>query len=162
MREGSFDIHNYKGRLKVALRKVEEANITGQNKKLILRFHKHCYAEGLSTPRIQHYVLKLRQLAEWLGKDFAKATREDVEGVVRKIEQMDYSEWTKHGFKVTLKKFYKWLKKSEHYPKEVRWIKSTVKNESTRLPEELLTEEDVKKLIEVADHPRDKALVSVL
>jgi site-specific recombinase XerD len=98
-----------------------------------------------------------------LGRNFRSAKKKDIESILGKLERMNYSEWTKHDYKVTLKKFYKWLIGGEDYPKEVKWIKTTVKKEgSQHLPEELLTEEDVKKLIEAADHLRDKALVSVL
>jgi site-specific recombinase XerD len=117
--------------------------------------------EGLSAGRILHYAVKLRRIAELLGKDFQAAAKGDIEKVVQKIERAKYSDWTKHSFKVTLKKFYKWLAGSEEYPEQVKWIKSTVK-EKGKLPEELLTEDEIKALIEAAEHPRDKALVSVL
>jgi len=63
---------------------------------------------------------------------------------------------------VALKRFYLWLRGKEDYPKEVKWIKTTVKNSNHKLPEELLTEEEILKMIETADHPRDKALISTL
>lgn len=43
----------------------------------------------------------------------------------------------------------------------MRWIKCNFRDDK-KLPEELLTEEDVTKLIEAAQHPRDKALVFLL
>jgi len=33
---------------------------------------------------------------------------------------------------------------------------------ASKLPEELLTEEEIKRMIEVANHPRDKAIIAVL
>jgi len=49
-------------------------------------------------------------------------------------------------------------------PKLVSWIKIGVKKSETKLPSEgeLLTEEEVQRLIEAADHPRDKAFISML
>jgi len=80
---------------------------------------------------------------------------------VRQIEAKRLSEWTKHDYRTTLKKFFKWLRGSEDYPEEVGWIRvKTPKNNN--IPDELLTEQDVKKLIRVADNPRDKAFVAVL
>lgn len=38
----------------------------------------------------------------------------------RYIEEKDYSEWTKCGFKVLIKIFYRWLSGSDSYPEEVR------------------------------------------
>lgn len=162
MREGKLDIHNYKRQLDSARNRIKNSDISKKNKKAIFDFCDNCIAEGLSTPRILHYMQKLCQLAKWLKKNFKDAKRADILRVVKGIEEKDYSEWTKHGYKVTLKKFYKWLKRSKHYPKEVKWIKSTVKKNNLTLPEELLTEDEVKKLVEAAHHPRDKALVFVL
>jgi site-specific recombinase XerD len=101
----------------------------------------------------------LRVIAQILKKDYDGADKGDITGVVRKIEEKRYSDWTKHDYKVTLKKFYRWLRDSEEYPDEVRWIKTTVRKCKTKLPGELLTEDDVKRLVNVADNLRDKALV---
>jgi integrase len=98
-----------------------------------------------------------------LKKDLNKATKNGIIRIVGLLEKGDYSDWTKHDYKVTFKRFYKWLRKTEEgYPEEVRWIKTTMKNNSRKLPEEILTEAEVKRMIEVADHPRDKTLVFVL
>ncbi|MAF36398.1 hypothetical protein CL622_04740 [archaeon] len=50
------------------------------------------------------------------------------------------------------------------YPEIVRWIKPKVKRSERRLPSdgELLTEEDAQKLMEAAEHPRNKAFVATL
>ncbi|MFQ5722301.1 MAG: tyrosine-type recombinase/integrase [Candidatus Aminicenantales bacterium] len=54
-------------------------------------------------------------------------------------------------------------RESEEYPEEVKWIKSNSKKcERIKLPEEMLTEDEIKKLINTADNPRDKAFISVL
>jgi integrase/recombinase XerD len=63
------------------------------------------------------------------------------------------------------KTFYKWLEgDSEIYPKKVRWIKpnASLKNLKTVQSEDLLTEEDVKRMISKAKTMRDKAILSVL
>ncbi|KXA90542.1 hypothetical protein AKJ37_00140 [candidate division MSBL1 archaeon SCGC-AAA259I09] len=60
-----------------------------------------------------------------------------------------------------MKKFYKWLNDRE-YPERVVWIKTTRKNSNSKLPEKLLTEEDIEKLIETAENPRDKAFIALL
>ncbi len=74
----------------------------------------------------------------------------------------EYSEWTKKDFKVTLKKFYKWLRKTETYPDEVRFLKTSVKNNNKKMPSELLTIDDIKKLAAASNNLRDKSIVFVL
>jgi site-specific recombinase XerD len=150
-----------------ALTKVEKMvgshnPISERNSELIKDFEAHCFTSGLTKIRIVKYMRYLRKIAERLGKDFDSATREDIERVVNYIERSDYSPWTKHDYKVTLKRFYKWLRGGEEYPPEVKWIKTTIKQKDLTLPEGLLTEEEVLKLVESANNPRDKAFIITL
>ena len=156
------DIHEYKRKLNNSLRKLEKSKLSKANKKAIFEFHQECFAEGLSVPRIERYVFILRQIAEILGKDFKKATKRDIIRVMQEIESRDYTEWTKLFYKVALKKFYRWLRGTKDPPPEVAWIKLTMKNGNHKLPEELLTPEDVRKMVESAGSIRDKALIAVL
>ena len=76
-----------------------------------------------------------------------------------------WTDWTKHDFKTILKRYYKWLygyKGKRNYPEIVAWISSKVKNENSRLPKEILTEEDVKQMSKVAYTTREKAFVLAL
>jgi len=157
------DIHNFLGELEACFNKIKKSKISESNKKAIFNFQEQCLAEGLGTARILKYVQTLYQLSLLLRKNFKSCDKNDIAKVIRELEKKNYSEWTKHDYKVALKKFYKWLRGiDEGYPEEVKWIKTTVRNSKHKLPEELLTEEDIQKLVESAEHPRDKALVFVL
>jgi len=150
------DIYDSKKQLERTLEKVRtSSDLSEKNRSAIMDFHDHCFAEGLGTPRILKYLQLLTKIATWLGADLESANKKDVENLVMKIERMDYSDWTKHDYRVAVKKFYKWLRGSEDYPEEVKWIKTSVKNSNNRLPEELLIEEEIKTLIESCGHPRD-------
>ncbi len=62
-----------------------------------------------------------------------------------------------------MKRFYKWLKGNNvTYPEEVKWITTTLKTKNRLLPENLLTEEEIQRLIDVVDRPRDKAFIITL
>ncbi len=160
--KNDIDIHNYEKRLEGALRVVERSDILPENREKILKFHKYCFAEGLSIPRVVRLLQYLHKIALWLGKDFEKATKDDIVDLIQKIEREKLSDWTKQGYRVTLKKFYRWLQNSERDPEEVEWIKTSLKKTNNVLPDELLTEDEIKKLIEACEHPRDRALVSTL
>ncbi len=160
--KNDIDVHNYEKRLEGQLRVIDRADILPKNKETILKFHNYCFAEGLSIPRIVRLLQYLHKLALWLGKDFEEATKDDIVDLVQKIEREKLSVWTKQGYRVTLKKFYRWLKNSERDPEEVAWIKTSIKKTNDILPDELLTEDEVKQLIEACEHPRDRALVSTL
>jgi len=158
------DVYRYPRRLELALNQLKSSTtITARNREAILKFYEECVAQGLSTPRVIRLIQILSKLSVLLGKNFESTTRDDIVKVVAKIERENYSDWTKQSYKVGLKKFYKWLRRTEgDYPPEVKWIKVTSKRNNNMLPEELLTEDEVKRLAEAADNPRDRALVLVL
>lgn len=159
----SADIHNFESRLETALKKVRfSKEITDDNKIQIIRFHDNCFSEGLSPARVVKYTDMLYRLAKLLGKNFSSARENDIRKLVQKLERTHLSDWTKHDYKVALKRFYRWLRGKDDYPKEVKWIKTTIRNSNHKLPEELLTEEEILKMIEAVDHQRDKALISTL
>jgi len=162
MRE-TIDIHNYALRLEKMLSSFKKSKeINEKNKELILEFANNCLAESISKGRVIKYVCTLKTLAKLLEKSFEDVERQDVINTVARIEQSDYSEWTKKDFKVTLKKFFKWLRKTEDYPHEVRWLKASMKNEKKLLPDEILTEEEIKKIASASLNARDRALALVL
>jgi site-specific recombinase XerD len=159
-----YKLHNYEKSLESAIRRIQNSTtLLKENRQIILEFDAHLLSEGLSLPRRKKYLHQLEKLAYWLQKDFRHATRQDIETVVQQVELASYSEWTKQSYRVTLKKFYQWLRGEEHYPDEVRWISTSMRRgRGSLMPEELLTEQDIQKLIEVSEHPRDKAFVSTL
>jgi site-specific recombinase XerD len=158
-----IDIHDFHSRLHAAEQLVQSANpIIQRNTKLIQKFEHVIVAEGLSTGRVTKYVLSLRKLAKWLGQDFDTVTKPDIEDLINQLERSNYSAWTKHDYKVVIKRFYKWLNGGNEYPEAVKWITTTFKKKDSLLPKDLLTEDDVKQLVDAASSPRDKAFIITL
>jgi integrase/ribosomal protein L40E len=156
-------VYNYPRRLELALQRLaKDRKVRTTDREKILKFKDECVAQGLSTPRVIRYVQMLSKLSAILGKGFQSATKEDIVRIVGKIEKSDYKDWTKQSYKIALKRFYKWLRDTDDYPPEVRWLRAPGRRTVNLLPEELLTEEDVGRLAEAADNPRDRALVQVL
>ena len=158
-----IDIHNRRRSLERAIIRVQNSDLSQTNKNLILRFKDECLSNGLGIDRTLFYLDKLCQVAKRLKKDFTDATKEDLKEIVRQIElKQDYSEWTKRGYKITLKKFYRWVEGAdEEYPERVSWIKTGIKKNREKLTN-LPTQEEVERLIDTACAVRDKAFVSVL
>lgn len=159
-----FDVHNINQRLVQALRRVEsDKEIIRANKKLILDFDRYLLTLGIKQERRYKYLNQLRWLSKVLGKPFSDAKKDDMVRIISEVEKENLTTWSKVDRKVTLKRFYKWLKgNDEKYPEEVSWFKCRIKNDRCVLPEQLVTEEDVKRICEVAMRPRDRALVQVL
>ena len=154
------EVYCYKRRIEACLRKIRNSSIDEESKQSILNFYQECIVRGYSKARIIKYLDTLERIAKNLGKPLTQAKKEDIVNLIAKIEQRNYSEWTKHDYKVILRIFYKWLRKDD-YPEEVSWIKVRTSS-NHKLPEELLTPEEVNKLIDSADHIRDKAFISTL
>jgi integrase/recombinase XerD len=155
-------LHNYERKLEKRKELILKSDFSPANKKAILDFADHCFARGLSVPRVEKYVGHLKCLVRLIRKDFADATKPDIEALVRTIEQSDYADWTKQDLRLTVKKFYRWLRGTDGNPPETAWIKIGRRNGTTKLPDELLTEEDISGLIDACRNSRDRALVSML
>ncbi len=156
-----FDVHKINRKLELALKRVKSSHISKQNKDIILEFHDYAFSIGLSKKRILKYLDTLLKLSEWLDAPLEKASKEDIIKLIRKIEEKDYAEWTKKDYKIVIKRFYKWLNGDEEYPDNVKWIKTTFRKNNNKLPEDLITKQEVEKMIKVAVHTRDKALVAL-
>ena len=129
-----------------------------ENIELILKFIKKLFAEGLSKPRIVKYANHLKVLSEKMGKNFMEVNKEDIITFLSDLERSKYSTYTKKDYKVVLKRFFHFLEKGEL----VKDVKTTIKENRKKLPEEILTQAEVKKMIEAADHPRNRVIIAVL
>jgi len=164
MKEG-IDIYNYNDWLAKEIKSLGKSNIGQRNKELILDFQRYGALQNLSLARQIRYISILKIVSKHLEKDFDKTDKKDIERVVGIIQGLPLTPWTKCTYKVMIKRFYKWLKgNDEEYPPEVKWIKTTLKRSDEKLPSEgdLITEKEIRHLIETAKHPRDKAFVSML
>ncbi len=83
----------------------------------------------------------------------------DMYRFLAELERSDKKPWTKQGYKVTIKRFFRWLNGGKE-PEMTEWIKTPIKQSDQMLPEELLTEEECMSMIDCANHPRDKAIAA--
>ncbi|MFH2106170.1 MAG: tyrosine-type recombinase/integrase [Candidatus Micrarchaeota archaeon] len=160
-----FDIYNYPKKLDSAINKLNaDLRVSEENKEDIVSFSKVKLAKGCTHARVSKIIYSLRCLAVWLKGSFKQATKDDLIALIGDLEaNQKYSENTKHDLKVILKMFYKWLKgNDEEVPKEIKWLVPRIKNEASKLPEDLLTEDEILQLANAANHPRDRALILVL
>jgi|Deesub1362A_J573_1020465.scaffolds.fasta_scaffold00834_25 integrase len=151
--------HDFDKRLKRSLNRLDE--ICEENKQLILKFKSYCFVNDLSVPRVAKLVEQLVKMSEVRDKPFTEWTRDDIvailEWVDERVRKEGLSPWTKREYKKTLKKFFKWLGKKEL----VDWF--TIGEIKTRkFPDELLTEDEIRRLLEACKNPRDRALIAVL
>jgi site-specific recombinase XerD len=156
------DLYNTQQRLNYITSKIRSSSISDSNKKQVLEFTTHCLADSVGKNKMSRYLYDLLNISLWLDKDFEEVTKQDIERILVKLQETKYSEWTKRGYKIILKKFYKWLRKTKSYPDEVEWIKTAIKENHKKLPEEILVEEEIKKLLDACTNIRDKALLATI
>jgi len=158
------DIYDVDRRLELVSRRIRESKeITERNKELIFKFADSCTLRGLSKLRAVFYLNRFWNIARFAEKDFDRMSRLDIEGLVRKIHANGFAPRTASDHLTAIKTFWKWLEDTgDTYPGKVRWIKPWRRAGPCKLPEELLSKEDVEKLVNAAVNPRDKALISVL
>lgn len=159
-----FEIHRHMKDVEGALRRCEEdAAVSPENRKAIASFARDRLAKGVGRLRVSKCVYCLRYLAGWLKIPFADATKDDLIGLVGSIEGKPYADASKKDFKAVLKLFYKWLKgNDEIFPPEIAWLRLRMKNVAHKLPEELVTEDEVLQMAGKTFNLRDKAFVLVL
>ncbi|MGA8905262.1 MAG: site-specific integrase [Candidatus Bathyarchaeia archaeon] len=162
--QSASHIHHYDQRFTAALSNLEnDKKVLDANRKKIKQFLEYIRAEGLSTPRQVRYTYVLRKLSSLLGREFRRTTKTDMIRVISDLEKQDTAYDTKLSEKQCIKRFYKWLRNTEDdYPVEVKWIRAKRNNNHKILPEHLLTEDEVKKLAEICQNQRDRALILVL
>lgn len=175
-RKGKNEIATLYGNslLENAVKLIKESTLTKQNKKLILDFSDNCTARGLSKLRARKYLFHIKKITEQLNKPLDQADRKDIERIINWLNNSDYSPWTQADFRITLKVFYKWLEAEKlgltmkeietqrKEPSTITWFSSRVKKKEQKMPEQLLTEEEILLLIKSAPNIRDKAFIATL
>lgn len=96
------------------------------------------------------------------GTELSKATREELTIAVGRVEDSGYASETKNNIRVVIKSFYKhYLGEDLYYPKQIAWIKTTMRKK-TVLPKDILNEAEVLRMVSSASTIRDKALIALL
>lgn len=113
-----IEIYNYERKIETILDRIKDSHADPKDKSAILNFYRDCLSRGLSKARIFKYLYTINNIINLLGKSLEKATKDDIAELVRKIEGKNYSEWTKHDYKVILRVFFRWLRRTEDYPEE--------------------------------------------
>ncbi len=149
-----MDFHKGWQRLNKQLELLEK--LPEENKTVLQKFADYLISEGISPLRILRYVQIMRMVSEWIDKPLGEWGREEILFVLVKLEKSDYKVGTKNEFRKAMKKFFKWLRGEEW--DGLKLLKKV--RESNKVPE-VLTEEEVFRMVEAAGNERDKAMIAV-
>lgn len=165
-------------------KRIDNSTLTYRQKETIISFYntlrlgkklnyvkdlKRAKTKPISYQTFYAYVSVMISFGEFVKKDYEKVTKADIEtyqlylqdkksiktGVGLQLKSIEY-------YSVILKIFYIWLYKSETIPKVVEDIEVINDGLEPIKENEVLTPTDVRKIIEVCNKKRDKALISLL
>ncbi len=156
-----FSIYNHEKELQSVEKRINDASYSERDKKLLFDFENDLYIDDLSSTRILKYMGQLNRIREWLGIDFQDATERDVKRIVSYIRRKGLSAATQKDYKITIRKFFRWLYGDEN-PEIIQWLHVHEKIKDSKLPEEMLTKKEVLEMISVSNQPRDKAFIAAL
>ncbi len=146
---------NYDGALKRELKLLERSMISEKNKSLILRYMNHRFARGVSIARVQREMKSLRLLCEKFNAELENLDENGVEEILAYVE-LSYNKLnTINEFKKALKYFLKFQGKEDL----ARMIKRREPKDNELTRDDLLSVEEVLKLVGVAMNERDPALI---
>ena len=154
-------------RLKRKRANLQETGASKENIDLVNKFIDSQIREGLSRQSCLTYLTSLRFILQNTDINFADPTKADVENALTTLENWiaingrnagcPLSPFTKNTIKIQLKRFLEFL--GEDTAAQVIKCKNL---KGTKLPEDILTKDEVLLIIEHAGSVRDKALFGLL
>jgi integrase len=138
-----IDIHNFKRRLSRASAALQVADIPRADKDLIYDFENQMFADGLGIARIAKYLASLKALYKLQTWSVQRVTSRDITAILARIERSDWQPWTKHDYKLALRKYLVFCGSAE-LAKVIRLPKVN----TGKLPEELITPEHIEELLQ--------------
>ncbi|MBI4044783.1 MAG: tyrosine-type recombinase/integrase [Candidatus Diapherotrites archaeon] len=147
-----------------------------ENKAAIEAFNSEYIGRGVTAGARIHYLRFLEVFCSFCKKQFSQVTKQDIVDFMRFVQEYQskiygrkLSKSTIGHYKTALKYFFVKLyegksveRNSRGIPMPVAWITSDKNDRVLKRPEDMLSQAQVKTLIEAADNPRDKAMISVL
>ena len=162
------DIYGTEGNLEAVMNKLKESNFSNSEEVLLREFVHQLHAENISDHRVMRYVSSFITLQEEVGVPVESPNKSEILELVgkinkNKVNEKDYSPWTKAEFKKALKKFYTWFDEVEE--EELLDFMSTKPKKSELShtdPADLPQPSEVRKIQKHATNARDKAFVAFL
>ena len=147
------------------------------NKKIVKKYRRWMEDKEFADKAIADKLRILVKMSNAIGIDFKEITVEDMDDYVHSDEftlnaktEKEMSKSSIDRYKIVIRTFYKWIyanfgkdrnkMESSEYPEVVEFELS--KNNNQKLPEDLLTKEEVLAMIEAADNLRDQTLIALL
>ena len=154
------------------IRRLKHSRVTPESKAKILEFIQDCRLQGLSQHRLNFYLQRLRRIALMMGDAFLAPSEKDTKRVIAQLQEKQirsgsgsdrkhYSPATIEIYRVSMAKFYRWLLREER-PECLAWMKGNGKAGRMKAPEDMLTQQELEKLIGACTNARDRAFFAFM
>lgn len=170
--------------LEKKLQRIKNTKTLKENIEKVLEFDKECEQNSHRVTSRCSVLATLHYLCQFAGKKpFKQFTKADIINFLdasknRRFEDARYrakanpvnlerqlANSSMNLIRLRVKRFFQWFNDMEkgQYPENVRWIVlKTIRSDHELTPEELPTPEEVKRMIECTENPRDRALISLM
>jgi integrase/recombinase XerD len=170
-KEYGYDLRNSYGNIKTR----NQFNLTERNRELLKQYNNYMTKNAISPARKNLVLGVLGRMFELINKDYDNTTKEDINGydpqqkgnkptsedLVSKIMNLNVSNTTKSDYLKKIKQFDKWFNGGECSDR-TRKLKTSVGIKHAKLPDQLITPQEVEELISGCYSIRDKALFRVM
>lgn len=129
-----------------------------ENRKIIQKYDSENKRNSLSEKTRGNNIQFLILIAKTLQKPFKKITRKDINSY---LNSLDVSNGTRANYTIQLRKFFKWLYNDEN-PNCIKDLKVVKVKDNKLKYSDMLSEDEIQKLIDTYQDPQHKALISVL
>ncbi len=102
---------------------------------------------------------QLKRISELLNGKFLSPEKKDIVNLMNQLKKESKKERTRNHYVITLKQFYKWLDGTRDPPSYVEWLQLT---QIKPVKKDLLTRDEVIKLIDHMKNYRDKVITQLL
>jgi integrase len=151
------DIHNFPRRLELVELAIRSGAIPGKDQRNIWEFRDQCFADGLSLVRVCKYMQCIKRLYALSSCAIQDASLKDIVTLLAKIERSDWQPWTKHDYKLALRKYLAFSGRQD-----IADLIKLPKAATHKLPEEMLTPEDIRILISGTNGAMNRAIIITL
>ena len=154
-------LHAGKREVEYMLGKVKE-ELTEPNISYVLKYVEHMQIEAKDPKTIARHLQELRFILGRLKKDAKQACKEDLEKIVLAVNQSGKAAVSRKKTLLTLRVFYRWLYGTDEDPEIVKFVKKAIPKhlgDNKKTPQDMLTQEDIRMMVESADTQLEKTLV---
>jgi len=136
-------------------------NLLPEQVKVLQNYHRDNALNSLSEATCHNKMKDVTLFARAVKKPFDQVTEEDIKNYISDLSKR-VRDNTLSVKKSAIKCFFKWFYKTDDYPAIVSWIKTGYAKSKHRMPESILTPDDIKSLIDSARTVQHKAIIAVL